>query len=149
MRASHWCCPFYFICDDLNRRCTNDRLDKLWFRWLVSTMLITLPVVGTLVFGPYLLLIALGYIDAKTGPGSSATYTGISTLVFLLVQQIIDRHLMKRRFAKEKVRLLSRSRCPACLGDMRGQPVEEDGCVVCPNPECGGAWKLTERVAQP
>jgi len=44
---------------------------------------------------------------------------------------------------------LSQSLCPACQCDMRGQPVENDGCVVCANPKCGAAWKLTAYVLQP
>jgi len=42
---------------------------------------------------------------------------------------------------------LSHSQCPLCMSDMRGRPVEEDGCVVCP--KCGAAWKLTDEVKQP
>ena len=42
---------------------------------------------------------------------------------------------------------LSRSQCPACLADLRGQAIEDDGCVVCP--ECHAAWKITDQVSQP
>ena len=42
---------------------------------------------------------------------------------------------------------LSQSQCPQCLADMHGQAVEEDDCVVCG--ECGAAWKLSDRIAQP
>lgn len=44
---------------------------------------------------------------------------------------------------------MSLSKCPACYCSMGGLPVEPDGCVVCPNPECGAAWRLTDRVQQP
>jgi len=43
---------------------------------------------------------------------------------------------------------LSLSKCPACFCSMNRLPVEADGCVVCPNPECGAAWGLTDRIQQ-
>ena len=56
-------------------------------------------------------------------------------------------YLQKRAVDKHKIYCLSKSECPACISDMHGQPVEDDGCVVCP--KCGAAWKLTDRVSQP
>jgi len=59
-------------------------------------------------------------------------------------------HIYTNRYFKILIKYhLSESRCPACMADMRGQPVEKDDCVVCPNPECGHAWKITDKVAQP
>jgi len=63
--------------------------------------------------------------------------------VYLLFISILE----KRAITKNKTLHLSCSKCPACFSDMRGRPVEEDGCVVCP--KCGAAWKLTDRVSQP
>lgn len=35
--------------------------------------------------------------------------------------------------------LLKRGVCGSCLYRLKGLPVEDDGCVVCP--ECGAAWR--------
>ena len=32
----------------------------------------------------------------------------------------------------------------ACGHDLKGTPVAEDGCTVCP--ECGAAWRMPERA---
>ncbi|MBL1218435.1 MAG: hypothetical protein D8M59_13205 [Planctomycetes bacterium] len=113
-------------------------------------MMIQFPIVP-IFYSPLVLV----YIATNRSPSEPV---GLVMLIYFLVTSFIvmpwvNIYVLRRRlrtwFAREKRRCLSESKCPACLGDMRGLPVEEDGCVVCPNPECGGAWKLTERVAQP
>ncbi len=44
---------------------------------------------------------------------------------------------------------LSKSQCPACWSTMQSAPIEEDGCAVCLDPECGAAWKISHQISQP
>ncbi len=89
---------------------------------------------------PYLLEICPLYIRPLIG--------GV-VLCFALFWVMLGVFVTQRYYKINRVYHLSRSRCPACVSDMRGQPVESDGCVVCPNSECGHAWKLTDKIAQP
>ena len=56
-------------------------------------------------------------------------------------------YLQKRAVQKHKIACLSRSKCPACFANMRTQPIENDGCVLCP--KCSAAWKITDHISQP
>ena len=56
-------------------------------------------------------------------------------------------YLQKRAVQKHKIACLSRSKCPACFATMRGQPIESDGCAICP--KCSAAWKITNHISQP
>lgn len=40
---------------------------------------------------------------------------------------------------------LRQQTCPVCLYGLNGQPVQADGCVVCP--ECASAWNVADELA--
>ncbi len=59
---------------------------------------------------------------------------GTATLGFFLkrTQRIEAEHL--------SIQMLSRSQCPSCAAHLDNEPVQEDGCTVCP--QCHAAWNL-------
>jgi len=67
-----------------------------------------------------------------------------SIVVSIVTERLIGTGLHSRQWDKFVAAYTKAGQCPSCGYGLRGLPITEDGCVVCP--ECTAAWRFSRLV---